>query len=37
MLLNDLLKGLSNKIDLNKTVTEIRKRGYQALIAPFLK
>jgi len=37
MLLNDLLKLLSNKIDLARTVTTITKTGHIALIQPFLE
>jgi len=35
--LNDLLKVLAQKIELNKLVTLIRRRGYLALIVPFLR
>lgn len=37
MLLNDLLKLLSNKIDLAKTVQTIQRTGHIALIQPFLE
>lgn len=37
MMLNDLLKGLTNKIDLTKTVTVMKKTGYLPLIVPWLK
>lgn len=37
MLLNDLLKHLTTKLDLTRTVQVMRKTGYIALIAEFLK
>merc|ERR1712159_307704 len=37
MLLNDLLKLLGQRIDLNKCVSVMEKTGYIALIEPFLK
>lgn len=37
MLLNDLLKILSMKIDLSKAVSVMRKAGHLPLITPFLK
>jgi hypothetical protein len=37
MLLNDLLKLLAMKIDLNKCVGVMKRTGLIALIAPFLK
>ena len=37
MLLNDLLKLLAQRIDLNKCVQVMKKTGYIALIEPFLK
>lgn len=37
MLLNDLLKALTNKIDLTKTVSVMKKTGYLPLIVPWLK
>lgn len=37
MLLNDLLKILSMKIDLPKAVSVMRKAGHLPLISPFLK
>jgi clathrin heavy chain len=37
MLLNDLLKLLGQRIDLNKCVSVMKKTGYIALIEPFLK
>lgn len=37
MLLNDLLKGLTNKVDLTKTVSVMKKTGYLPLIVPWLK
>lgn len=37
MLLNDLLKLLSNKIDLTKAVQVMKRTGHIALITPFLK
>lgn len=37
MLLNDLLKLISDKIDLSKCVTVMKRTGYIALIEPFLK
>lgn len=37
MLLNDLLKLIGDKIDLNKCVQVMKRTGYIALIEPFLK
>lgn len=37
MQLNDLLKSLTNKIDLVKCVSVMRRLGAVALITPFLK
>lgn len=37
MLINDLLKLLAMKIDLNKCVAVMKRTGHIALIAPFLK
>lgn len=37
MLLNDLLKLISDKIDATKCVTVMKRTGYIALIEPFLK
>jgi clathrin heavy chain len=37
MLLNDLLRLLTSKIDLDKTVSIISKTGHIALIQPFLE
>jgi len=37
MLLNDLLKLLAMKMDLNKGVMVMKRTGHIALIAPFLK
>lgn len=37
MHINGLLKALSAKLDLTKTVQVMRKTGYLALITPFMK
>ena len=37
MLLNDVLKLLSNKLDLTKTVQTMKRTGHIALITPFLE
>jgi clathrin heavy chain len=37
MLLNDLLRLLSTRLDLTKTVNTMKKTGYIALVLPFLK
>lgn len=37
MMINSLLKAISNKIDLSKTVSVMKKTGDIALILPFLK
>lgn len=37
LLLNDLLKLISMKIDLTKTVQVMKRTGYHHLITPFLK
>lgn len=37
MQINELLKGISKKVDLVRCVSAIKRTGYIALIAPFLK
>jgi hypothetical protein len=37
MLLNDLLKHLTTKLDLSRTVSVLKKTGYIALVTDFLK
>ena len=37
MLLNDVLKLLSNKLDLTKTLQTMKRTGHIALITPFLE
>lgn len=37
MMINDLLKGISKKVDLVRCVSTIKRTGYIALITPFLR